>query len=123
MFLAGTALLLFAGLLARWALYLSIVFAALAAFCACAWILLEREVQAGPAFTIAIAGLVAVAAGATQILMVPVASTRPRELGDFVDGLKHGRWHIYDDRGVCVAIEEWDRGRLVARRPVGTSTA
>lgn len=55
-------------------------------------------------------GLVAVATA--MLLSMPHRKT-PREIGEVVDGKKHGRWHVYDTDGTCIAIEEWDHGTLL----------
>jgi hypothetical protein len=63
-------------------------------------------------------GLATIAAGASQALMVPIMRTGRNARGELDDGRKHGRWHVYDDRGRCIAIEEWEHGELVRSSPV-----
>lgn len=108
-----TPLWLFVGMFRRWALYAALACAFSGAVVASAWVFSQTDMGAGRAYTLAMIGLATIAAGVTQALMVPIMRTGRNARGEFVDGRKHGRWHVYDARGTCVVIEEWEHGELV----------
>lgn len=113
-----TPLWLFAGMFLRWALHVALACVFSGVVVASAWVFTQSDMGAGRAYTLAMIGLATIAAGVTQALMVPIVRTGRDARGELVNGRKHGRWHVYDDRGTCIAIEEWEHGTLVASSPV-----
>lgn len=107
------------GMFKRWALHAVQLCTFLAIGAHAWWIFSQRDAVTGRGFVLGVVSLALIVTGTTSVLMRSreVPASQQREVGETVDGLKHGRWHVYDDNGKCIAIEEWDKGTLVKSTP------
>jgi hypothetical protein len=119
-FFAATGSLALLGLVLRRLLGLALGFALLAAAAASFWIFDERTWHVGRAYTLGMFALAVLITGLAQAASA-ARSAAPSSIGSFVDGRKHGRWYVYDDRGQCVSMEDWEHGTLVSSKPQGRS--
>ncbi len=115
-FFAATALLALLGLVVRGLLAPAVGVAIMAAATVSWWIFDESEWNAGRAYTLGMFALLVLIAGLAQAATA-TRSVRSSNRGEFVDGQKHGRWYVYNDRGQCIAMEDWQHGTLVSSLP------
>lgn len=106
------------GLAVRALLGLSLAFAVVAGTAASWGGLDERTWQVGRAYPFAMFALLVLIVGLTQAPSA-TGSASPSSKGSFVEGRKHGRWYVYDKRGQCISVEDWEHGTLVSAKPQG----
>jgi len=119
-FFAATGSLALLGLVLRRLLGVALGFALLAAAAASFWICDEGTWHVGRAYTLGMFALAVLITGLAQAASA-TRSAAPSSVGSFVDGRKHGRWYVYDGRGQCVSMEDWEHGTLVSAKPQGRS--